>query len=95
VNVLFTLFYSKSPSNYTKYRNPEVDALLLRARKSAREEERTALYQEIQRRVVGEAPSIFLSHPYVLAAHAKTVRGLTLNMLKRPVDRLRDVEVSP
>lgn len=94
-NVLFTLFYSKSPSNYTKYRNPEVDALLLRARKSAREAERTALYQEVQRRVVGEAPSIFLSHPYVLAAHAKTVRGLSLNMLKRPVDRLWAVEVSP
>jgi peptide/nickel transport system substrate-binding protein len=93
-NVLFTLFYSRSPSNYTKYRSPEVDALLLRARKSTREAERAAAYQEIQRRVVAEAPSVFLTHPYVLAAHAKSVRGLTLNMLKRPVDRLWGVELS-
>ncbi|MBI4390385.1 MAG: hypothetical protein HY575_00730, partial [candidate division NC10 bacterium] len=93
-NVLFTLFYSRSPSNYTKYRNPDVDALLLRARKSARDAERVALYQEVQRRVVADAPSVFLSHPYVLAAHAKSVRGLALNMLKRPMDRLWGVEIS-
>lgn len=93
-NVLFTLFYSRSPSNYTKYRNSDVDALLLRARKSARDAERIALYQEVQRRVVADAPSVFLSHPYVLAAHAKSVRGLALNMLKRPMDRLWGVEIS-
>jgi peptide/nickel transport system substrate-binding protein len=93
-NVLFTLFYSKSPSNYTKYRSAEVDTLLLRARRSAQDLERHAIYQQIQRRVVGEAPSVFLSHPYILAAQAKAVRGLTLNMLKRPVDRLGGVEIS-
>jgi peptide/nickel transport system substrate-binding protein len=93
-NVLFTLFYSKSPSNYTKYRSAEVDTLLLRARRSAQDLERHAIYQQIQRRVVGEAPSVFLSHPYILAAQAKAVRGLTLNMLKRPVDRLWGVEIS-
>lgn len=55
----------------------------------------TDLYQEIQPgRVVADAPSVFLSHPYVLAAHAKGVQGLGLNMLKRPVDRLRGVRFS-
>ncbi len=92
-NILFTLFYSKSEGNYTKYRNPQVDELLLRARQSSNASERLDRYRKIQEILSEEVPSVFLDHPYILAAYSRNVRGLILNSLKRPFDKLMGVDI--
>ena len=92
-NILFTLFFSKSDSNYTKYKNVEVDRLLLAARQTNKAAERLETYLKVQRILADEVPSVFLHHPYILAAYSKNVRGLKLNPLKRPFDKLVGVEL--
>ncbi len=55
-NFLDVLFHSGSDANFTGYANPEVDALLEKARTAPDFAERTALYQEAERRIVNDAP---------------------------------------
>jgi peptide/nickel transport system substrate-binding protein len=56
-------------NNLSRYRDPEVDALLERARVDASEAGRRETYLEVQRRVVEELPLMALYHP--LATYAK------------------------
>ena len=53
-------FHSEGPFNRMKYNNPKMDALLVKARSTFSQEERKALYLQIQQLVVEDAPMIFL-----------------------------------
>lgn len=53
-NFLFPLFYSQSYDNYGGYNNPEVDKLLLEARKTLDEDQRIAKYREVEKIILDE-----------------------------------------
>jgi len=53
-------FHSEGPFNRMKYNNPKMDALLVKARSTFSQEERKALYLQIQQLVIEDAPMVFL-----------------------------------
>ncbi len=61
-NFLYPLFQSESVDNFTAYNNPEVDAMLEEARSTADEAARLALYQEVERTILEDAPIIPLMY---------------------------------
>jgi ABC-type transport system substrate-binding protein len=61
-NFLDLKLHSQSPINDQQYSNPEVDALLDRARTELDEATRLDLYQEAERLIVQDAPWIPLTH---------------------------------
>jgi oligopeptide transport system substrate-binding protein len=61
-NFLDVLFHSASNQNLSGYASPEVDALLEEARVEPDVTRRLALYAEAERRIVADAPVLFLVH---------------------------------
>lgn len=64
-NFLTVLFHSRNigaRGNTSRYRNPQVDALLDRADRATAEAERGRLYQQAERLIVEDAPWIFLNY---------------------------------
>ena len=59
------------------YDNPEVTALLEKARATVDPEEQIELYKEAQRRIVEDAPSIYIANPAHRIAYRKHVKGYT------------------
>ena len=57
-NFLDILFYSDSSNNHTNYNNPEVDALLEKARVETDETLRFSLYNEVEQTILDDAPWI-------------------------------------
>ncbi|MEJ5220748.1 MAG: peptide ABC transporter substrate-binding protein [Tepidiforma sp.] len=57
-NFLGKLFASDSPLNYTKYSNPEVDALLKQARVETNRERRYQLYGQAEQKIIDDASII-------------------------------------
>jgi oligopeptide transport system substrate-binding protein len=72
-NFLEVLFHSESAQNHGNYSNPEVDALLDKARGTLDQEERLAMYQQAEQMILEDAPWIplyfdvenWLVKPYV------------------------------
>lgn len=60
-NIAFAAYHSSRNGNWQNavYKNPEVDALIERGRTETDEARRIALYGEMQRKVVADAPDIF------------------------------------
>ncbi len=78
-SIAYPLFHSssiKSGANETRYSNPIVDKLLEEARKIRIPEERKRLYQEIEKKVLEDAPCIFLYHPYERIILSEKVLGI-------------------
>lgn len=61
-NYLWTLFHSDNigQDNAVRYQNPEVDALLDRARRTTDWDTRKALYQQAETQIIEDAPWLFL-----------------------------------
>ena len=57
-NFLDILFYSDSSNNHTNYNNPEVDALLEKARIETDETLRFSIYNEVEQTILDDAPWI-------------------------------------
>ena len=57
-NFLDILFYSDSSNNHTNYSNPEVDALLEKARVETDETLRFSIYNEVEQTILDDAPWI-------------------------------------
>jgi len=77
-NFLAPLFLStpdRAAGNATGYVNPEVNRLIQAAQREMEEPKRLALYQEIQRLAVADAPRIFLWHRKLTIAHQPWVQG--------------------
>lgn len=61
-NFLDVLYHSGSAQNPGGFSDPEIDSLLEAARGESDVETRLAMYQEVERRIVAQAPAIFTSH---------------------------------
>jgi peptide/nickel transport system substrate-binding protein len=77
--ILYPPFHSKSPKNsdgnYTRYRNPKVDALLEKAQRSPNARVRQQAYKQVQSVIVADAPWIFLYYRNNLQGWRSNVRG--------------------
>lgn len=60
-NIAFAAYHSSRNGNWQNavYKNPEVDALIERGRTETDEAKRVAIYKDMQRKVVADAPDIF------------------------------------
>lgn len=58
----YSLWHSEQSTNFTKYKNTRIDALLEKGRKTAEKNERKAIYQEFQQFLLEDAPAVFLRH---------------------------------
>jgi ABC-type transport system substrate-binding protein len=75
-NFLSVLFRTDAGENLTDYSNPEVDALLDEAAATLDEEQRRALYQEAEQRILDDAPLIPIYHDVQYTLVKPYVRGL-------------------
>jgi oligopeptide transport system substrate-binding protein len=80
-NVLSPLLHSTGSSNYTFYRNPLVDQLLEQARKTFDEAQRIALYHEVERLVIDDAPLIAQHYGASEYLYQPYVQGVEINWL--------------
>ncbi len=79
----FTMFYSKNPAppNYTRFNNPTFDKLYEKALGENNDSLRYALYHEMDRLLIEEAPVIFLFYDESALFARKEVSGLSRNAI--------------
>ncbi len=87
----YPLLASDSPTNRTFFQNAEIDALLQRARQETDEAHRLRLYQEIEQRVLAEAPWISQHHRVFESLYQPYVQGISVNALGRHYTPLKRV----
>jgi peptide/nickel transport system substrate-binding protein len=87
--VLTLLFDSKGAGNSTRYNNPEVDALLARARGLTDPAERKPLYARMQQIISDDLPYVPLFFSLEFAAMRSNVRGHV--WIADEIPRLRDL----
>jgi peptide/nickel transport system substrate-binding protein/oligopeptide transport system substrate-binding protein len=80
-NVLFPLLHSTSPTNRTFYRNPLVDQLLEQAREKLPYAQRVALYREVERIVMDDAPWISQHYEALDRLYQPYVQGVEVSLL--------------
>ena len=74
------LFSTNAPlPNRAGYNNPEVDDLLIKARSTTNQAERTRLYHQILQIVTTDAPWIFVDHQLEIIGVRNGVEGVTIN----------------
>jgi peptide/nickel transport system substrate-binding protein len=74
----YGLFVTNGPINYRKYSNAAVDDLLNKARVSLDQAERKALYQEVAKIAVEDAPLVFINSNQHLHVMKQSVKGYVL-----------------
>lgn len=77
-NFLEIKFHSKSGNNETKYSNPDVDALLEKARVETDQGKRFELYQKAEETIVSDAPWVPLYHTKAHALIKPWVKGFEI-----------------
>jgi oligopeptide transport system substrate-binding protein len=75
------LLHSTSPTNRTFYRNPAVDELLERAKRETDEARRIAMYREVERIVMDDAPWITHYYPVFEYLYQPYVQGVEISLL--------------
>jgi peptide/nickel transport system substrate-binding protein len=80
-NFLAPMLHSASPTNYTFYRNPPVDRLLEQARGEVDEAQRLALYREVERIVMDDAPWIAQNYHVFEYLYQPYVQGVEVSLL--------------
>jgi ABC-type transport system substrate-binding protein len=75
---LFRNFHSTAPTNYTGYRNPEVDRLLLEARSTFDVRKQRTIYERVQRLIWEDAPFLFAYNQAQIIGVRKGLSGLTV-----------------
>jgi len=75
------MFYSQypAPPNYTRYSNPQYDQLYERAIATTDNDERFALYQQMDRILIEEAPVVFLFYDETALFSKENVSGISTN----------------
>ncbi len=66
-------------TNTPRYKNPEVDKLLDEAVRESDPKKRLALYSDIQKKILDDAPWIFVNSVLQVRAIRKEVKGYALN----------------
>ncbi len=85
------LFGSQSPINYSRFSDPEVDALFLRAVGESDVQERARLYQKAEARILDACPVIPLLYLSVDHVYQPTVHGIELSVLGAHATSYRSV----
>jgi oligopeptide transport system substrate-binding protein len=80
-NFLAPMLHSASPTNYTFYRNPLVDRLLEQARGEVDDAQRIALYREVERVVMDDAPWIAQNYHVFEYLYQPYVQGVEVSLL--------------
>jgi oligopeptide transport system substrate-binding protein len=80
-NFLAPMLDSASPTNYTFYRNPLVDRLLRQGRGEIDDAQRIALYREVERVVMDDAPWIAQSYSTFEYLYQPYVQGVEVSLL--------------
>jgi peptide/nickel transport system substrate-binding protein/oligopeptide transport system substrate-binding protein len=80
-NFLAPMLHSASPTNYTFYRNPSVDRLLEQARGEVDDAQRLALYREVERLVLDDAPWIAQNYHVSEYLYQPYVQGVEVSLL--------------
>jgi peptide/nickel transport system substrate-binding protein len=70
--------------NWSRYNNPEVDALLDQAIRTVDQEARYELYRQAQRLIVADAPSVFLAYPNRWVAMNRNLSGFWFSPISQP-----------
>jgi len=73
--------FAPTGPNYTHFSNRLYDSLYTRSQQTIRAEERTALYRQMNRVMISEAPVVILYYDQVLRFTGKNVKGLGSNPL--------------
>lgn len=74
---MYNQFHSKGSSNWEKYTNPRVDALLDEGRQKADPTERARVYREVARIVAADLPYYVLTYQGYIVAVNRRVQGFT------------------
>jgi peptide/nickel transport system substrate-binding protein/oligopeptide transport system substrate-binding protein len=80
-NFLWPVLHSTSPTNRLFYRNPQVDRLLNDASKELDDERRVAMYREVERIVMEDAPWIAQHYHVFERIYQPYVRGVEISLL--------------
>jgi ABC-type transport system substrate-binding protein len=80
-NFLFPLFASDSPANFTRFRNDQIDQMLVEARGIVDPVERAQKYQTIEKLVLNSCPIIPLFYLSIDRVYQPSVQGVQLNAL--------------
>ena len=88
---LYLLFHSASPNNLARYRDPQVNALLLKAEGELDYMKRAALYRQAERQIAEQAPIIVLYFSTYERVFQAYVRGVQVSALGDPYVPMRSV----
>ncbi|HEU5163629.1 MAG TPA: ABC transporter substrate-binding protein [Thermoanaerobaculia bacterium] len=92
-NFFYIFFHSESEAvPGINYRSAEIDAKIAEARRTNDIERRTAIYSELNRRVIDDAPILCLFHERLFVIHSSRVRSLRTYLVPPPV-RYADIWV--
>jgi oligopeptide transport system substrate-binding protein len=80
-NMLSPLLHANGSFNHTRYRNPRVDQLLEQARQTFDEAQRIALYREVERLVLDDAPWIAQHYHVFECLYQPYVQGVGVSLL--------------
>ncbi len=72
---LYTVFHTDAGGNFSSFSDPELDAMLEEGRRTSGEDERKAIYDRAQARILELAPQTFLFHSAQYEAHSRSVAG--------------------
>ena len=71
--------YKMPVGDTSHYKNPQVDAMMLAAKKEVDHNKRVQMYHRIQAMILEDAPWIFVNSTLQVRAHRKNVKGFQLN----------------
>jgi len=94
-NIISSLFYSKSPTNRAFYRDPIVDAMIEKAQRESDYKKRIAMYTDLQKIIMEDAPVIVLNtlayervfQPYVRNFKTKAIGDHSFSLKRVWLDR--------
>ena len=78
---LYSLFASESPTNFMKFKDKNVDQMLLAARRVVDPVERATVYQKVEARIMASAPLIPLFYMSVDRVYQPYVKSVTVSAL--------------
>ncbi len=93
-DLLSTLFESNSSTNYSGFRNPDVDHLLEEARVKTDPLQRISIYREAERAILDKAPLIPVLYISTQVVFQKGVEGIDLPATGTTYLPLRNVSLS-
>jgi oligopeptide transport system substrate-binding protein len=91
-NFADALFHSRAQQNLGHYANPELDALLEKARVERDVAQRIHMYQQAQQTIVDDAAAIFLDHSLSFLLVKPQIKGYVLTPIRIPIERYLSID---